>query len=179
MVYAPRQWDTILGIFLLILAVSGNYVSETLNCQTQKLLSTNIYAKNIIILMITYFSLGFASFSENDMQHPFELAGKSLAIWISFLIFNKMDIQYTIISIIGLFIILVLKNFIDYYVSSNENTDRIPVLLQGMNLIFAGVCLTIIIGFLFYFKRQYNEYTKSFSYLTFIFGKTTCKSITE
>ena len=30
------------GIFLLILAVSGNFVAETLGCKSQKLLTENI-----------------------------------------------------------------------------------------------------------------------------------------
>ncbi len=41
--------DTIKGIFLLILGVSGNFVAETLGCKTQKLLSENMFAKHFII----------------------------------------------------------------------------------------------------------------------------------
>lgn len=170
-----KSWNVVLGIFLLILAVSGNFVAETISCQSQKLLSNNMYAKNIVILMVIYFSLGFAS-SESSVN-PNTLAGKSLLIWVFFLIFNKMDIQYTIISIIGLFIILVLKNFVDYYDATKENTELVPILIKGMDYIFAGVCLTVIIGFLFYFNKQYNDYRSSFSFLTFIFGKPSCASL--
>ena len=42
--------NLITGIFLLILAVSGNFIAETLGCKTQKLLSENMFAKNIIII---------------------------------------------------------------------------------------------------------------------------------
>ena len=38
------------GIFLLILAVAGNFVAETLGCKTQKLLSNNMLSKHIIIV---------------------------------------------------------------------------------------------------------------------------------
>lgn len=175
--YLAADWDSVLGIFLLIVAVSGNFVAETLGCQTRKILSTNIYAKNIIILMITYFSLGFATTNKDEIQHPFSIISKTLIIWISFLIFNKMDIQYTIISIVGLFFILVLKDFIEYYISSKNNTEIIPILLHLMNFIFVGVCVSVLIGFLFYFKKQYNDYGKSFSFLTFIFGKSKCNNV--
>ena len=39
------------GIFLLILAVAGNFVAETLGCKTQKLLSNNMLSKHIIIIL--------------------------------------------------------------------------------------------------------------------------------
>ena len=168
----PNQFDIVLGIFLLIIAVSGNFVAETLSCQTQKLLSNNMYAKNVVILMIIYFCLGFTS---DKIIHPLELGFKSISIWGFFLLFNKVDIQYTIASIIGLFLILVLKNFVEYYSSTNNN-EIVPELIKIMEILSVVVSLTVIVGFLLYFKKQHVEYGKSFSFLTFIFGKTKCKS---
>ena len=78
--------DIIKGIFLLILAISGNFLSETMGCQIQKLLTNNMFAKNIIILMVIYFSLGFASDQTNP--HPWDIAKQTLFIWVFFLIFN-------------------------------------------------------------------------------------------
>ena len=49
------------GIFLLILAVAGNFVAETLGCKTQKLLSENMLAKQVVILLILYFAIDFTS----------------------------------------------------------------------------------------------------------------------
>lgn len=175
-VTVSNNWNIVVGIFLLILAVSGNFVAETISCQSQKLLYNNMLAKNVIILMVIYFSLGFAS--SESIVNPLKLAGNSVLIWLFFLIFNKMDIQYTIISIVGMFVILVMKDFVDYYVAIKENENMVPILINGMDYIFASVCLTVIVGFLLYFKRQYREYSKSFSFMTFIFGKTICKSLT-
>jgi len=45
-----NNWNIVVGIFLLILAVSGNFVAETISCQSQKLLYNNMLAKNVIIL---------------------------------------------------------------------------------------------------------------------------------
>ena len=173
-----KNWNIVVGIFLLILAVSGNFVAETISCQSQKLLSTNMLAKNVVILMVIYFSLGFAS--SEKLVNPITLAGNSVLIWVFFLLFNKMDIQYTIISIVGMFAILVMKDFADYYdaTKNKENEHMVPALLKGMDYVFASVCLTVIVGFLLYFKKQYRDYYKTFSFMTFIFGKTTCKSLT-
>ena len=60
--------DVIKGIFLLVLAVAGNFVAETLGCKTQKLLSENMYAKHLVILLILYFAIGFTS--SDEPQHP-------------------------------------------------------------------------------------------------------------
>lgn len=175
-VTVSNNWNIVVGIFLLILAVSGNFVAETISCQSQKLLYNNMLAKNVIILMVIYFSLGFAS--SESIVNPLTLAGNSVLIWLFFLIFNKMDIQYTIISIVGMFVILVMKDFVDYYVAIKENENMVPILIKGMDYIFASVCLTVIVGFLLYFKKQYRDYYKSFSFMTFIFGNTICKSLT-
>ena len=121
-----NNWNIVVGIFLLILAVSGNFVAETISCQSQKLLYNNMLAKNVIILMVIYFSLGFAS--SESIVNPLTLAGNSVLVWLFFLIFNKMDIQYTIISIVGMFAILVMKDFVDYYVEIKENENMVPIL---------------------------------------------------
>ena len=166
----------ILGIFLLLVAVSGNFVAETLSCQLQRLLSENMYVKNIVILMIIYFSLGFAS-SEEGLVSPHKIALQSVMIWIFFVFFNKMDISFTLTALAGLFIILVIRNYVEYYEKLRENVEIIPFLKTMMDNLFMAVCGVVIIGFLLYFKRQYTEYRKSFSLVTFLFGKTKCKSL--
>mgnify|MGYP003332446493 CR=1 FL=1 len=41
------------GLFLLFLAVGGNYMGETLGCQTQKILTENMYVKQLFIILQT------------------------------------------------------------------------------------------------------------------------------
>ena len=45
------------GIFLLILAISGNFIGETLGCKTQKMLRENMFAKQMVVYLIIYFVL--------------------------------------------------------------------------------------------------------------------------
>ena len=42
------------GLFLLFLAISGNFLAETLGCQTQELLTNSIIAKQIMTFFIIY-----------------------------------------------------------------------------------------------------------------------------
>ena len=73
------------GVLLLILAIAGNFIAETLGCKTQKLLTENMLAKHILILFIIYFSLGFTSESN---PNPIILLRNSVSIWVLFLLFS-------------------------------------------------------------------------------------------
>ena len=51
--------ETILkATLLLVLSVSGNFLAETLGCQSQKLLG-NMFVKHILILFMIYFTIDF------------------------------------------------------------------------------------------------------------------------
>ncbi len=168
--------DKLTGIFLLILAVCGNFVAETLSCQTQKLLSENMFAKNIVIIMIIYFAIGFTS---ETIINPLILLSQTIIIWVFFILFNKMTLPFTISSFIGLFGILFLNNYIKYYKEDKDKDKNIILLLEKINnYLFIFICITILIGHSMYFSKQYNDYYKDFSYITFLFGKNTCKSMT-
>jgi len=78
---------------------------------------------------------------------------------------------------VGLFFILVIRNYVEYYEKIRENVEIVPFLKNMMDNLFIGVCGVVIIGFLLYFKRQHAEYKKSFSLITFLFGNTKCKSL--
>lgn len=60
------------GIFLLILAVSGNYVAETIGCQTARNLTSNMLFKHAIILMMIYFTLNFTSVNNPNPMDMFK-----------------------------------------------------------------------------------------------------------
>ena len=165
------------GVFLLMLAVSGNFVAETLSCQAQKLLTENMYVKNGVIILIIYFSLGFAS-NEKDIS-PTELLKQALSIWAFFLMFNKMDMFYTGMVVAMLTVLLICKNYITYYSKQDDEKHKkiINTLTQSMDYLFYGITLTTIIGFGLYFKKQHNDYFSTFSYSKFLFGTPKCSNL--
>jgi len=166
--------ENILGVFLLILAVSGNFIAETLSCKTRSLLSSNMYAKNLTILLIIYFSLGLTS---NKKVIPTEHYKNTFIIWILFLIFNKMNIQFTIFTFILLFLMLLCKNWIDYYNANDKENekDNIIKLHNISKYLMLIASISIIIGFSLYYKKQYSDH-KNFNFITFLFGKVSCNS---
>ena len=173
--------NTIVGIFLLIIGVSGNFIAETMSCQIQKVLTNNMYAKNIMLFVIIYFSLDFAS--TEDHVHPVEIMQRSILIWLFFLIFNKMDLIYSTIIFVVLFYILVIKNYIQYYNKSNEDKEldkimqkRLELAKNSSEIATVIILLVMAIGFPLYLIKQQKKYKKNFNILTFIFGKTKCRS---
>jgi hypothetical protein len=166
----------ITGIFLLILAVSGNFVAETMSCQAQKVLSDNMYVKHAIIVLITYFSLGFASDEEN--VSPVELFKQAVSIWAFFLMFNKMEMFFTAIVVAMLATLLICKNYITYYQKQDakKNKEIINTLTLTMDYLFSAITLTTIVGFGLYFKKQHTDYFSTFSYSKFLFGTPKCSN---
>jgi hypothetical protein len=168
--------DTIKGIFLLILAVSGNFVAETMGCKTQKLLSESMLAKHSIIYLIIYFALGFTT---DETPHPIDLAKNALVIWILFLLFTKMSLPFTILVFALLSIRYILNTYIEYLKSDGDEKNRDLIKntkLIGKNITYLVTGL-VIIGFSLYFRNQYNEYYKTWSTFKFIFGVNKCKSL--
>ena len=164
----------ITGIFLLILAVSGNFVAEVMSCQTQKILSENMYLKHLVIILITYFSLGFST-GESNLS-PTELMKQAFYIWAFFLMFNKMEMIYTGLVVSMLTLLLICKNYITYYEKDDAEKykDSIDALKRTSDYLFNGAIVTTIIGFGLYFKKQHSDYYSSFSYTKFLFGTPKC-----
>jgi hypothetical protein len=164
------------GVLLLILAISGNFIAETLGCKSQKLLSENMLAKHAVILFIIYFSLGFASESN---PNPMILLRNSVSIWVLFLLFTKMSLNFNIF----VFGLVVLYHFINTYINYYSNKDKkkykkeIDNYNKILNYLKYLIIGSLIVGFVLYFNKQRNEYSKNWSTFKFIFGVNKCKSL--
>lgn len=172
-----NELKPIQGIFLLILAVAGNFIAEVMGCKTQKLLSENMFVKNFIVILLIYFSIGFAS---SNKVPPYVHFRKSILIWFCFIIFNKMTSTITNITFLLLLSILVLKNWIDYFtaVDEEENKSKIDTCFQLIDMIFKIILVIMCIGFATYLKQKYIEYgiekNTGFDFNLFLFGKVKC-----
>lgn len=171
--------EIIKGVFLIILALAGHFISQTLGCKTQKLLSDSMIGKHIIIIFIIYFTIGFVN--SNKPEHPTSVMKMAIVIYILFLFFTKMNLTFTIIVFILLAISYVNYTFINYYnsiTSKESNYEKNIVLLNKIqNILYITIACLIIIGFSLYFNQQYNDYYKTWSTTKFLFGVNKCKSM--
>ncbi len=165
------------ALFLLILAVMGNFIAETLGCKTQKLLSENMFCKHFIIFFIVFYSM---SVFNDTPQNPKDVFIKSLQIYIGFILFAKMNLFFVIIVFLLLALQYVLQMYMDYYKlnnDSNTNDEIIKKLNSTINYINSFIIILILVGFILYFKKQYKDYYKNWSTMKFIFGVNKCKSL--
>lgn len=174
------------GLFLLLLAVSGNFIAETLGCQTQELLTESIMAKQLMTFFIVFFTI---SYSNNDAENPSSKLMKAGLVYIFFLLFTKMNITPTIIVLIMLVCVYVANNYKKYYEAlykkkekpSNKDTmdhqNKINQIAKIQKMTMGGIIAVIIGGFFIYYKEKSVEYSKSFDFKKFIFGVVKCQKM--
>ena len=162
------------GIFLLILAVAGNFVAETLGCKSQKLLSNNMYAKHFVIILILYFAIDFTS---GAPRTPFETLKLALTIYVLFILFTKMSIEFTILVFMMLATTYVIAGYISYYKETDPQNPNIEKLEQTRKVLYISMTGTILLGFSLYFLKQRRDYYKNWSTTKFLFGTNKCKSL--
>jgi len=162
------------GIFLLILAISGNFIGETLSCKTQKMLRENMFAKQVAVYLIIYFVLGFTN--ENN-EHPLTLAFNAFIIWLLFISFTKMSLFFTILVFILITMRYIMIITINHY-NGKSGSENLIKLIETISInVDYSIMFFIIIGFILYFRKQYIEYYKEWSTYKFIFGVNKCKSM--
>ena len=156
------------SLLLLSLAVMGNYVAETLGCETQYLLNNSMLAKHACIIFIIYFTINI---STDESIHPFIEMKKSLILWFFFILFTKMNIFFTIVVFSLLCFHFILGNFIEYYKKEDENIENIEKI---RNKIYPIMAILILIGFIHYFLKEHKEHLRKFSFEKFLFGVKKC-----
>src|SRR5210317_2062217 len=87
------------GIFLIFLTLIGNFLSTSMPCKLQKLLTENIYVKNISLFILIYFTIDV--FKDNSIKHhPLEILKSTFLIFISYILFTKQNLFTSVIIII-------------------------------------------------------------------------------
>lgn len=159
------------GMFWLWLAVSGNFISETLGCKTQQFLNDNMYAKQIVTFAILYFVTGFIDTTKTNPLEHFKLSG---IIWVIFLLFSKMHLVPTIIAFALVCISYVLNDYSRYYKESGDIEKSETYKTYSDWVLKANISL-IVVSFIVYFIAKYKEYKGNFNFLKFILGKPSCR----
>jgi hypothetical protein len=177
--YNPNMLKSVL---LLVLAVSGNFVGNTLGCQTQFQMTNNMFVKHLILIFLIFFTLNYTT-TENE--NPMNQIFRAFRIWICYILFTKQNIAFTALSAGILIMTYIIETFSIYYekkledknVEETEIKEFVDFLNKFKNVSLNAGILTIIIGFVMYFSEKYIEYGPRFNSIHFIFGKPTCDSL--
>jgi hypothetical protein len=163
------------GVFLLLLAVSGNFVAETLGCNTHQLLKTNMFAKHLLVFMILYFTISFTS--NDDVPDPKKnLIGATL-VYGFFIMFTRMRLNITIYAFFVLMILYLLSEFITYYTNhpGKVSYNRMEILIYIQKTLYFLLPIIVLYGFIVYMYDQYRVNGKNkIKWLNIIFGVPRC-----
>jgi len=163
-----RAYTYLSALLLLVLTVMSDFISKTVNKDTQKILVNNLLARNIVLYMLIFFTLDFTSITTNPTQRIID----SAYIWFIFVLFNQMDYRYTIFSLISLSIIYLIDSYVQYYTKFDcpdecQRNIQKAQRLKKYGIIF--LCITIIIGFIVNAQARYSK-NKNISMKTIFFG---------
>ena len=183
--YSNEAFETILkATLLLVLSVSGNFLAETLGCQSQKLLG-NMIVKHVLILFMIYFTIDFTQ-RDQDTINPFINVLKAICVWILFHLFTHMNIIPTFIVGLLLMILFFISNYRHYIDNKKKKSTTDLKNLESMDntlkltqeLIFVTMFIIILVGCSIYYFEKKREYKTDFKTWKFIFGVKKCKDYT-
>ena len=170
--------DLIKGLFLLILAISANFVGELLGCKTQKLLTENMLAKHIVLLLLIYFTVDLTS---STVSNPMDTLKSTIQLWVFYILFTKLDTTFTSILFLLLFTLYIANNYLEYLKVKTDKSEKeqnyekkIPELIQ---LLSKSIQYILLFGFVKYYLKQRNDHKKNFQHTKFFFGTTKCDSL--
>ena len=162
------------SIFLMLLAISGGYVAQTLGCKTQKLLTENMSVKHLVIIMLIFFTNSVFG----DNIDPSENFKTTFVIYFCYLLFTKIGHTYLTILVFSLLgINYILSTYVAYYEKNEIEGERVKKIKDIQKKLTIVSMVTVLLGFSLYLKKKYVEYGKDFSVITFIFGVLKCKSL--
>lgn len=159
------------AVFLLFIAISANFLGNTLNCNLQKTLIESPILRHFFLFLIIFFTIDFTSKSELE---PLEIFKKSLLIYIFYILLTKQNFQF--LSVIIVLLILIYLTNIQINVKKNKLEDTTDM-EKTMKYLSYIIGLLAIVGFALYLKKQYKDHYKTFDILKFIFGTNKCQSL--
>lgn len=169
-------FDARTSLTSLYLWLLFGYLSSMVSCDVQKLMTNNILFRHIVGV-IAFFLL-FTLIDKDNKLHIYDIWKKTLVIYFVFLLMIKSKWYF---SLPVLFILIVdqsIKSHIEYLTRFNTKDNNIKNIIKFKKLrdvlykILIGI---IILGFLNYNWRQYNQFEKDFSFTKLLFTAT-CKN---
>lgn len=171
MVSYDKYSDSIRAVFLLFIAISANFLGNTLNCGIQFDLTMTPILRNIFLYVLIVFTIDFTS---KDSMSVEEILSKSLIIYIFYIMLSKQDyltMYIVVILLIASYLCYIQTNYLKQKGSNTKFFDDIS------SFLLFGIGIVTIIGFIMYFNRQYHDHRDNFDITKFIFGTNQCDKL--
>jgi hypothetical protein len=171
--------SNIFCIFIFILIVSANFLAEIFPCRIQYLLRSNMFVKHIFGLFTMIFFVVLSSgIKDKDI---FRIVQISFLLYILFILITKSQI-YIFYLILILLCITYIINIIKEKEKENIDEKNSTFINEKINnyeyviyVLYILIIILTILGVILYMGEKKIEYKNSFNYITFFFGKSSCK----
>lgn len=150
------------GIFLLLLAISGNFVGDTVGCNLKKLLKENQYVIQFIVIGMIYFVITFSSDSSEETIPFMDHIKLTVIIYILWCMFTRLGYKITILVTLLLFIHYIIHVYI-FNKENKLNEEEVKDFHSKNKILLYLISILIIIGYIFHFKTNYIDNKKKFS----------------
>lgn len=170
--------NTINYFGILFMSIAANYTGELFSCDTQRVLTNNIYSKHLISFLLLLFFVVLtnkeemlSNVSEGGVVFP-EVLRKSALVYSLFLLSTNMTIEFTIATVV-LLIIYMLMDF-----EKGNKSENMVQTIEKFQQVFTYIIIgLLVIGTGKYYLKQRKDYGNKFSHKKFIFGTNKCKNI--
>ena len=177
------------NVFVLFLIIASNYIGELFPCRVQNLLSGNVYLKHFIAFLTLMFFVVLTD-SSSQKKKFIIVFNDSIKLYLLWLLLVNCEKNFFIIGLLLLgilYLLQLIKNdyiiykkkdeiVIDENENENEKNNKALKLIQNIEkIIFIIFFIVLVVGFTVYMGEKKIEYKNKFNYITFIFGKPSCR----
>lgn len=153
-----------LGGFLLWILFG--YSTSLLNCDLQRVMTTNIIAKHIFIFICLFFLI---SIFISPNQPPLNAFYNTCLLYLFFILLTKSTIVFIMIIIVLITIDQSILLDINYKLKQDPNAN-VTNHKKIRDILMICTILVAVIGFVFYYYKKRGDYGEDFSYISFILG---------
>jgi len=158
-------------IFLMMVAVSGNFIKEMFPCGFQKVFDRSVILKYILTFFILFISVILIKPSITKGRSLIFIFGITIFIYIWFILMTKMNVYFFLTLLFILFILYICIQYYSYKKLSDEDKKTYNIITTT---IFVLSIIITVVGFLLYYGEKKYEYKKMFSWNDFFFKTIKC-----
>jgi hypothetical protein len=159
------------AIFLMMVAVSGNFIKEMFPCGFQKLFDKSVILKYILTFFILFISVILIKPSITKDRSLIFIFGITVFIYIWFIFMTKMNVYFFLTLLFILFILYICIQYYNYKKLSDEDKKEYNIITTT---IFVLAIVITVVGFLLYYGEKKYEYKKMFNWNDFFFKNLNC-----
>lgn len=165
--------DIAKAVFILLLAISSNFVVSTFNCELQKEFYYNPFAIHSFVFAIVFFSINILGNIKEDYTF-YEIVSHSVLIYIAYLLLTKQTPALFLLSIILIISIFLITIYIKKN-SDDDNDNKINSIVVVNYYIEIFLFLVLIYGFYQSYSNEVNKLGENFSFLGYLFKISNCR----